>query len=717
MQVSNQPHPHVAPADGEPPRQVRTYAEVVAGVGLHPKGVGKAWFEEGKGIDWGPALAVTQTGGDKAELNAEPAKILLGSYADSLVAPKFLAVVGGSVKVIYGLRTCRPLDPEGRRFACLMGDRSVSEGGTSLPPKLFITHPEEEQRRYQYRAIQAARVRAPSTQAIQDLLAGDAELELVDLVEGGEEITVSRMLPVHEKLAALFVKGMTPKEAFQLGLELLDDIPASHLSACDHLLYFLRAAITQSAEGVSTLQVEWHRQDPCSSPQLEEWYLSLCENYAPTWHVPPPAPGRPPEPAPSPLPPPGVDPEGPTTSKQPHRRPYTTDDLLFLHRIFGIEPMMDADLTADTLPPFWRGFEDVRGKFHSARSFVESWYDNHWPADAPRYQRFISTALLRDMITLDFDGQDSWLMYTRRHTGFSVFSIYPLPDNADPGERRARTKAYEDTMDNHKPGDRQEMENLSQCTSQIPDSRTELWKWVRYFLAASETTFGPDAELLVFLRRILELINSERMFRYYLSNEWAGYFWKYHTAVRKYFSRNADTNSRHEGFQDLLFRMRQGQPVLMVEFPAEIRARHQGGDSPSPTYQHPSPRTTPQTSARSSTDPTAQKVAEEWARRIGPAVKKAQANTESAGQKWNLRLLYPDGCKEAFGNMLGIVKPNKAGKQVPCPRLFTYGNCRVKNCNASHGLTREPTTAEGKSFTDWIEKRASQFKGQGKGPF
>ena len=61
---------------------------------------------------------------------------------------------------------------------------------------------------------------------------------------------------------------------------------------------------------------------------------------------------------------------------------------------------------------------------------MESWFDHHWPQEAPRHQPFISE-LLKHVVALDFNGQD---------TGFSVFAVCLLGDNADPVVSRASEK-------------------------------------------------------------------------------------------------------------------------------------------------------------------------------------------------------------------------------------------------------------------------------------
>ena len=54
-------------------------------------------------------------------------------------------------------------------------------------------------------------------------------------------------------------------------------------------------------------------------------------------------------------------------------------------------------------------------------------------------------------------------------------------------------------MDNHRPGEREQMGQLSNHKGRIPESRIEAWKWVQYYAAAVETIFGGDCPLLWYL--------------------------------------------------------------------------------------------------------------------------------------------------------------------------------------------------------------------------
>ena len=75
-----------------------------------------------------------------------------------------------------------------------------------------------------------------------------------------------------------------------------------------------------------------------------------------------------------------------------------------------------------------------------------------------------------------------------------------------------------------------------------------------------------------------------------------------------------------------------------------------------------------------------------------------------------MQKLYPQGLADAFGDMLSLVKNNRAGRKSPCPRRFTYGKCLSKGCKESHGFEKEPATVQGRRFLDWVTKKCADIK-------
>lgn len=719
MHANNVPNP--LPEGAEP----ISYEEIFGKLGHRSNSVAAAMFTAHKDVSWAEALGVTVAYAADQDGSVAHVKVLLGTHGDSVTPRHFLVQAGDTLKVLYGLRACRPLDETGGRYAGLLGDRRGPAGGASLPPSLVIT--EAENRQHQHRSFGRAGLAAPAFGTIQSLLSDDEALEKVPVGAGvpaadggpGGQVAVFQVwkaLWVHPKVAALFMGGLSARGAVGLVAELYHSLPMEERDLAEPLIEFVRQAATVNEAGQTPLSVQWVRQDVSLSDALEDWYLSLCSAYAP--EVVPPAPvahqavgQNSPERGASPNP--AVAETGP---REPYKRPYNQGELAILYNLCGSHPLRAGDYTPDGLPDFWREFESVRGKFHSARSHVESWFDHHWPADAPKYQRFISTSLLRDLVTLDFDGQDTWLHFSKRCDGLSVFSVYPLADNADPGDRRRKAKAYEDTMDNHRPGEREEMDRLSTGAVSIPHDRTEMWKWVQYFIAAIMTMFGPECPMLGYLQRMKDVLNSDVPFRNHRPEDWRAYFWKYHCAVRAYFSPSSSLD-RGQPFNDLHLRMRQGQPVMALEVPPELLGGPQpaasrlgggkgkGGPAPDPPKGRPAPVATGHDASN-----TSRRISSEWAQALEKPLQEARDAVRGAGGSWTLKCLYSNGMEEAFGPMVNLLKPERGGRRSPCPRQFTYGECSVKRCNASHSFAREPSREQAKAFLDWVRARCSEIK-------
>ena len=721
MNVNNQPDFEAAGAGeaGGP----TSYLDLANSLGHHPKSVGAALAAANADVDWVEALKVTAKASEEEEGNAGAIRARVAAFADSLEPKWFLVVMGHRLRVVYGWRVCRPLAEDGKRYACLMGDRNVSSRGHSVEPKLFTTGEEVGD---QYKAFKKGKGVVATMAEIQTALEAGADLAESPGRDGTDpsEQRAWKALPVHPKIAALFIHHPTIREGIKILIRMCGLVPTAERTWLDSLCYYFRLASTEdpSAAGESLMTTDWVMGNPASSEALEDWYLSLCDLYAITTTAslpPPPVRYDPPQAAAAAAGvPPGVaTPVG--SEKLPYQRVYTQMELGRIYEFCGLEVPMDGDRTAEGLPAFWREFEKVRGKYHSARAHIESWFNHHWPKDAPRYQRFISPALLKNMVTLDFDGEDASLSYAKRNEGFSVFAVYPLADDMDPGSSRAKAKAYEDTMDNHRPGEREEMEGLSECRSAIPATRTEFWKWVQYFAAAVETIFGDDCPLLEYLDRMKELVCDDRMFRRHGGDDWKGYFWKYHIATREYFRPIGRLDYRLQPLIDLLNRMRQGIPVSNQEVPRELlsgpKARQAGGSggggSLAPVeLRQQTPTASGADPPRSGEGSIARKAATAWGRQLGEAVKEATEAVEGAGKKWSMKTLYPNGIGEAFGDMKGLMKANKSGQKDPCPRLFTYGKCKVKKCNQSHIMEREPSGNQSRRFVDWVKGRCGAIK-------
>ena len=132
--------------------------------------------------------------------------------------------------------------------------------------------------------------------------------------------------------------------------------------------------------------------------------------------------------------------------------------------------------------------------------------------------------------------------------------------------------AYEDTMDNHRPGERQSMSESSNFECALPKGRVETWAWIVYLRTALESMFGGQCPLLPGLQRYTEYLNEGVRFRNYGAKDWKALFWKLHIALRSFFSpTNRMDLSPTQDMADFLSIIRMGLSPNWAELGAEIR--------------------------------------------------------------------------------------------------------------------------------------------------
>jgi hypothetical protein len=224
--------------------------------------------------------------------------------------------------------------------------------------------------------------------------------------------------------------------------------------------------------------------------------------------------------------------------------------------------------------------------------------------------------------------------------------------------------------------------------------------------------FGEYVLQLPSMQRMEETLTVPTPFRYHGPQEFQGYFWKYHCAIRRSFMPSRDHESRMQPFQDLLFRMRQGMPYSPQEIPLELRGggNKRPGEIAPPSGSPRGEREKRQRRQGVEVTGVVKPVVEKIIRTIGQKVKEASDAMEAAGKKLSTRTMFPAGLEPAFGAILDVVKATPAGSKSPCPRLFLYGRCTVGNCKASHELSRAPPDAAVKHYTDWVTAKCAQIK-------
>ena len=209
---------------------------------------------------------------------------------------------------------------------------------------------------------------------------------------------------------------------------------------------------------------------------------------------------------------------------------------------------------------------------------------------------------------------------------------------------------------------------------------------------------------MIYLARFLEVVGNDKKFRYHTAGDWVGYFWKYHIAVREFFSPREQEATT--GCEDFLFRLRQGIPITPQEVPRELLEYHgtrmESGGSRMESGGSSGRNGTSKNQESSS---MSRQVLKEWAGTIKPHVDKAAAAVKAVGKTWGMKALYPNGVKEALGPLNEHIRATVAGKKDACPRIVTYGKCNMRSCKQGHSLEREPTRNQSRQFTDWVIRR------------
>ena len=637
----------------------------------------------------------------------------IATFADSPSPLYFLTVFKGKVQVLYGWRTCRALDADGRVRTGLLGDRRISPSGVELPPRMYRATANHAD---QHQVFAQASAKAPTLASIQAAFAEEGSGPLVAPEADGDNVSVWKVLPVHPKVAGLFMHSPTIKEAIALFVTLYQIVPDDLKGGLDPLATFLRLGATNAADQ-SALEAGWSLV-PLDTDDLEFWHAEACTAYAPKV-----------SPAPSPE---TSRPTGPRAevndliaaiaarshTKETGRRQYTPAELIRLAALCGKSPMDSDDINVEILPKFWRGFEAVRGKVQSARAYIETYFEQEWPADCPRHPRFWSTKIVKDIMNLDFAGRDPFHSWSDREGGVSLFSIYPLPDSSDPGVRRRRAVAYEDTMDNHRPEERETMTEASKCTVPIPDNRASMWAYVSFVSTTYLCMFGEDCRLPEYLDVYIDYLKEGRRFRHYSTSNWRALFWKHHTALRQFFSAH-DPQSReaYQALADFNMTVRSELQLNTASMPTELfsdltgttrrprKALEDGLALEEGPDKAPAAKST-----RHKINPEAQAAATDWASLLARPLKDAKEAVLRTGKQWGMSKVFPNGAAAALGSFANQVQPTPSGRSNPCPRLFAYGKCASRRCNDSHQLKRAPNTQESRSYVDWVQARCAEIK-------
>jgi hypothetical protein len=144
-------------------------------------------------------------------------EVAMWQFADAPGKHMFLVVKQSKFEVLYGMRQCTPIHQLGEHVAWLLGDRRVVAGST-VPPGLLI---KALGRNTQSDLFAKVEVQAPGLDKLCAATEAQPEEQLHDQ-DANQAVTTWLMLPVHLKLACLYMKGLELSEGFVLGCQILD---------------------------------------------------------------------------------------------------------------------------------------------------------------------------------------------------------------------------------------------------------------------------------------------------------------------------------------------------------------------------------------------------------------------------------------------------------------------------------------------------------------
>jgi hypothetical protein len=124
-------------------------------------------------------------------------------------------------------------------------------------------------------------------------------------------------------------------------------------------------------------------------------------------------------------------------------------------------------------------------------------------ADCPKnspweYCFLLTTEMLTILRNLSFSGDDPDKQWQCCMKGMSIWSLAPQSESmhGEANERHQQMIDYEDTVDNHHPGDRADSAKLTKPDPHAPTDRMSFFKWVDHTAILLTIFFGPKCPLI-----------------------------------------------------------------------------------------------------------------------------------------------------------------------------------------------------------------------------
>ena len=431
----------------------------------------------------------------------------------------FLTVSDGTMQVVYGAKWCGLFHGGQEHLVFMMGDQGKI-GQTVREPKfmrLLGTPAEQEEI---FGGMTYAHTRELD-EIIEELDHVDNEATLVEEDDALDPVVTWRVLPVHPKVAILFLRGMPVLAAAKLVQEMGTQQPDGE-DDLFLLTNFCRVACT-AAEREGSIAVSWSPVHPTETNQIFEWCLGLKSTHVPNL------------PAASYLPP-----TAPSPSQEPRAREPDDagrDDRLagaiaaavvasqqnaqtrsaskrFSHKeierfiaLAGLE--VPADSNVSVMTPFFQGLEEDKGNKLRSRLYVEQELKtatSNDPAAQMEMTTMFSTEVISAIQNVDVTGSDYLAAWELRQRGCTIFNMAPAPDHLGAAAEALRAECMEyEEYEHRSHQDVKQSKAVHTSVEEWPTTRDRLCAWIITYREHMITMFGID-----FIARLLMAMRKER---------------------------------------------------------------------------------------------------------------------------------------------------------------------------------------------------------------
>ena len=375
-----------------------------------------------------------------------------------------------------------------------------------------------------------------------------------------EGVQVYRLLPVHPKIACLFMRPTPAREAFMRMGDLVDAItetvgPDAHDAGLERLMNFASAAVTRAAgETVSLINSGLVPVSLTPGSPMERRHGAALSRYiviAPPPEVEPPVVPRPGGAGNSPVAgnPPDIAIPSATAPVDAGAEPAKTRQyhLYELRKIWSLAGAKAEDfplLTSSALPQFWQDFLPYR-KGSASRTFVEGYFRDHLdqmvPTGGTRLSKsFVLTAgFIRTLQDLNFTGTDPHITWGRKHLGLSFYSMAPVDSQAAASDRYLQahdeTAIYElaELDGTLTMADRRQQRASMEFEARTPETRESLIRFLDGTESIMRLLFGDDCVILKHVQAITTAICDGAACSSWDRDGFRGTAWAIHAGVRR----------------------------------------------------------------------------------------------------------------------------------------------------------------------------------------